>query len=280
MFPVNDSNNGKKKWAGRSKGRVVDNRDPLQRGRIRADHPILGITGWIFYLNSPGSFSMPSIGDLVYIECEAGFPEYPVAWGNPIKGLDATPDVPAEFRRDIPSNRGLHTPGGHLVELDDGIGTLSDDPDDTDLTTTKRGIRITSSASNKIHIAEDSDTGQEFILIEDAGGNVLKLDYAQNQLTINSIGSTNFSTSEDRTDTVGGNLTVSIVGNCTITCADASVNASGDVAVDAAGDATVDASQIELNGSAGKVITTNTDPIIDTIFGGLHTGVSDVKAGS
>ena len=74
MFRVKDQN-GKYKYSGRSRATVVDNRDPFNRGRILVDHPIVGPTTWIEYLRTPGHFTVPSIGEVVYVEGDAGVAE-------------------------------------------------------------------------------------------------------------------------------------------------------------------------------------------------------------
>jgi Gp5-like OB domain-containing protein/type VI secretion system (T6SS) baseplate-like injector VgrG len=302
MFKVRDAQ-GKYKYAGRSRAIVIDNRDPLNKGRIQVNHALLGDTVWIDYLRDPGSFDTPSIGSIVYIECDSGMYEHPIAWGLVTKGTDANPQIPTAFKRDIPTNRGFFTPGGHLFEMDDGEATITQNPDDKQFTAKSRGIRVTSSGNNKIHIVEDTVAGSQYILLQDAGGNILKLDYKNNKLTINSIGTTQVDTAQskaesvgtddtlnvggnrtetiganktegitgNKSETVGGNLTIAVTGNVTITCAQASITASGDAEVTAA--------TIKLNGSAGDVLTTVTDPVVDTIFGIPTVGVPTVKAG-
>lgn len=225
MFRTIDTNDSIK-YAGRSKAVVIDNRDPMDRGRIRVEHPILGPTVWIDYLMPTGIFSIPSIGDLVYVECDSGELEYPIAFGQVIKGTDDEPELRPEFRRDVPTNRGMSTPGGHLLEFDDGLVELTQDPQDTEFTTESKGIRITSSGNNKIHIVEEVDSGNTYILIEDAGGNFIKLDYENNELTINSLGKTKFDTAEDREDTVGGELKITVTGAANITADTATIEAS------------------------------------------------------
>lgn len=215
MFRSKNSS-GDAKYLSRSRATVIDNRDPLNKGMIRVDHPLLGETAWIDYLKLPNSFDVPSIGDIVYVECDAGEYEFPIAWGNVTKGLDEAPEIPESFKRNVPTNRGTYSPGGHKIELDDGVAKPSNSPNDKDLTTEKRGIRITSSANNKIHIVEDSDNGKEYILIEDKNGNMVKLDYKNNELTIKSLGKTAFDTTGDRTDTVGGDLTINVTGKSVI----------------------------------------------------------------
>lgn len=287
MFQVKDLSKGEIKYVTRSKATVIDTRDPLQRGRIRVDHPGLGQTVWIDYINEASRFDPPKIGDVVYLECDAGFHTHPIAHGRAIKGPDNNADIPSVFKRDVPTNRGMYTPGGHLIEMDDGIAPLTQDPQDTNFTTENRGIRVTSKAQNKIHIIEDVDNGNTYILIEDAGGNLIKLDYKDNRLTINAIGTTKFDTAEDREDTVGGNMTEdvtgdrneSVGGNLQIdVTGNVTVNAGGNALVDAGGTATVKsggAATVDAGGpitlksanntvAPGGVVTDNTinnDPI-------------------
>jgi len=210
MFQVKDANTGAIKLVGRSKAKVLDNRDPLKRGRIIVDHPQLGPTTWIQYLHNPNGFDAPSVGDIVYVEVDAGVFTHPVAWGNTIKGPDAAPEMPTQFRRDIPTNRGFYTPGGHLIEFDDGIGVLTKDPNETQTTSEKRGIRITTQGENRIHIMEDSVTNEHFILIRDFGGNLIKLDYAAKEITISSIGDTNTFTFKDEKKEIQGKFNTDV----------------------------------------------------------------------
>src|SRR4030067_3169053 len=119
MFRTKDTY-GKHRYAGRSKAKVIDNRDPANKGRIMVRHPILGETVWIDYLRNPGQFDVPSIGDIVYIECDTGEHEFPIAHGNLTLGYPGEANLPAAFKsRNVPTNRGMFTPGGHLFEMDD-----------------------------------------------------------------------------------------------------------------------------------------------------------------
>ncbi len=295
MFPVKDTSDKEVKYAGRSKAKVLDTRDPLKRGRIIVDHPLLGDTVWIDYVGEPNAFNPPKIGDIVYVEADSGWSTHPIAHGRAIKGEDSQPEIPEEFRRLVPTNRGLHTPGGHKIEMDDGVAPITQNPQDTNFTTQNRGIRVTSTAGNKVHIIEDVDSGNTYILIQDVGGNLLKLDYKNNQLTINSIGKTQIDTATDKTETVGakdtltvgadkeetigGKLKITVTGDCEITCAKAKITSSGDTEVTAGGNAKVTAAQIQLNGTAGDVLTTATDPVVDLITGVPTVGVPTVKAG-
>lgn len=276
MFRTRDAN-GNVKYTSRSKAVVMDNRDPLNRGRIIVDHPLLGNTVWIDYIREPGTFSVPSIGDVVFIECDSGTYEFPVASGIVTRGEDANPRLPSKFKRDIPTNRGWFTPGGHSLELDDGVATITDNPNDTQFTTAQRGIRVTSRANNRIHIIEDSDAGQQYILLQDAGGNLIKLDYKNNQLTINSIGKTKIDTATDKDETVGGNETQTVTGNRTKNVngnesdtigGNLQITITGNADILATGATTIKGSNITLQSPSntlnGGVVTDNTinnDPI-------------------
>lgn len=237
MYKHTDDN-GDTKFAGRSRGIVIDNRDPLKRGRIRVDHPLLGETVWINYLKVRGHFDPPSIGDLVYVECDTGEHEYPIAWGNLTKGRDTNPELPERFRREVPSNRGLYTPGGHYLEMDDGIAEVTDAPNDKQFTTEKRGVRLTTTAGNKIHISEDTDNQEQYILVEDVNGNKIRFDYLDNNVTIESKDTTDVITAGDRADTTGGNQTEDVTGDRTETVGgNLTVTVTGDINIEASGGA-------------------------------------------
>lgn len=160
------------KYAGRSRAVVIDNKDPNKRGRIRVRHPLLGDTVWINYLKTSGMYDVPSIGDVVYIECDCGHETHPVAWGNIVKGKDGDLDVPEAFQRVNPTNRGLYTPGGHLVELDDGEGPLN----------TGKGVRITTSGGIMIHALEGTPLESQ-VLIEMPNGASFIIDGTEDKIS-------------------------------------------------------------------------------------------------
>jgi len=272
MFQVKDQNLGSTKFVGRARAKVTDNRDPLQKGRIRVNHPVLGITGWIPYLKTNSVFDPPSINDIVYVEADAGYYTHPIAWGNVTRGPDNAPNLNPVFRREVPTNRGFHTPGGHTIELDDGIAPITQVPQDTNTTAENKGIRITSSGNNKIHIIEDTVTGSQHILIQDAGGNLIKLDYQNNELKINAVGKMISTVGGNQEETISGKLQITVTG-------DIDISTSGKTTINSSGETVVNGSTIKLNGSTGEVLTNITDPVIDLIYGTPTIGVPTVKAG-
>ena len=219
MFRTRDAN-GNVKYIARSKAVVVDNRDPLNRGRIIVDHPLLGNTVWIDYIREPGIFSVPSIGDVVYVECDSGTHEFPVASGIVTKGEDSNPQLPSKFKRDIPTNRGFFTPGGHSIELDDGVATITDNPDDAQFTTDSRGIRITTSGGNRLHfddkdnvvILESKDTAQIIaptqVTVDSAKTVVTGEEEVQGDLNAKANAKVDGNATVDGNTQVGGNLQV------------------------------------------------------------------------
>jgi hypothetical protein len=243
MFRTKDTY-GKYKYSGRSKALVIDNRDPANKGRIQVRHPILGETVWIDYLRGPGQFDVPSIGDVVYIECDTGQHEFPVAHGNLTLGYPGQANLPEAFKsRNVPTNRGMFTPGGHLFEMDDGLSNPTNSPSDKDLTTENRGIRLTSKAGYKIHIQEDSENNQQHILIEAIDGSFIKIDVSNGSMDINSAGNYNL--------VVGEDTKMISEGNHEITCSDLTVNADSAL-IDTSGNTVISAQgQAQLVGSSG-----------------------------
>lgn len=181
MFPVEDIQNSKMKFTGRSKAIVISNSDPERKGRIRVSSPVLGETTWIPYLQLPFSFDVPEPKDIVFIECDGGFETHPIAWGK-LPSPDAeTVTLPDTFRRFIPSNRGSYTPGGHLIEYDDGDS----------ITGIGEGIRFTTADESTISINEDVLTNT--IVIEKSTGQSIILDGNSDSIEITTFEGHNIS---------------------------------------------------------------------------------------
>jgi hypothetical protein len=271
-------------WLGVARAIVVENRDPKKLGRIKIEHPVApkGPAIWVEYLRTRGTFDTPEINDMVFVQAENGDITDLIAWGNANRSIAipeeiggvpqngnplALTDLPDRFRRSIPSNRGLWSPTGHYIELDDGVASQENgDPFQETIppthTTESRGIRITTTGGNKIHISDDP--ASESIILEDSNGNIIKIDTVANDINISSKGTITTKAVGDQTEEMS-TLTVNVTG--------------GDATITASGNAVVTAADIHLNGSSGQVVTTETDPVVDTIFGTPHIGSSKVKAG-
>lgn len=123
---------------------------------------------------------------------------------------------------------------------------------------------IVSDAGPNLHINTDK------IIIDDSAGQKITFDKASKTLTIE-CNTMNIK--------VAGDATVSVTGNLTASCKDLSAKAGGKASIEAGGDCDVKAANITLNGKSGKVLTTETDPVVDTIFGTPTMGVDTVKSG-
>lgn len=271
MYRTKDKE-GHVKYAGRSKAIVLDNRDPQERGKIQVTHPILGATVWVEYLHSPGNFTVPSIGDIVFVECDSGHPEYPVCWGNVVKGTNSAPEIPDEFKRDIPTNRGMYSPGGHLIEIDDGIANLTPDKNNPDQTTKSKGIRITTSDGSKIHIQDDSENGIKQILIEDPDGNSFVIDRENGSMDQTIDGKWNV-TASDTAKIVSANNTTIEASDITLDAADTLVTGTatvqGDTTLEAKLDVTDNATlQANLQVLGNAQVDTNLTVTGMSILGG------------
>lgn len=274
MYYVKDQK-GYSRLTGRSRAVVIDNRDPEQRGQIQVNHPLLGETVWIYYLRSPGAFDIPSIGDIVYVECDSGHHEYPVAWGNLTKGKSSNPEIPAAFKRDVPTNRGFFTPDGHLIEFDDGIAIPELDANGSTKTTEGRGIRITTSQGAKIHMLDDNDNGERKILLEDPNGNYFVIDRENGSMDMSIDGNWNAVATGEAKVVAGSKATVDapdteVTGTATVQ-GDTTLNANLNVT----GTSTLAGGTPLLLATAQFVGTGNLGvPVISTIMSGQATKVT------
>ena len=112
------------RYFGKYSAEVVQNEDAQQLGRIQVRVPsVLGaqLSVWARPCLPYGHFFIPPVGTRVWVEFEAGDPQYPL-WVGTWYPSGATPPRAALTP---PDNRILHTDAGHLVELNDADGTLT-----------------------------------------------------------------------------------------------------------------------------------------------------------
>lgn len=116
----------------------------------------------------------------------------------------------------------------------------------------------------------------------DSSGNVKVATNASQELSIDRVAKTIKLTNGGTTILMDANSTLvqtdakDVKINASAAC---KINTGANTEITAGGKVKLDASQIELNGSAGQVLTTLTDPIVDYIYGAPTEGVPTVKAG-
>ena len=254
MFQVKDNSMGQLKYVGISRAIVIDNDDPAKRGRIRVNSPALGETSWIPYLTTPGTFSVPDVDSVVYIQCDSGYYNYPIAWGNFNYGTDDDLQFPAAFQRVSPTNRGVYTPGGHLLELDDGT-----DP----ITKKDSGLRITTAAGIKVDIKDETSDSSVDILMP--SGTHFNIDGTTDKITLE----TAFGDSVEISATSGIQLSTPAAGGASI-----SLNA-GDITITGSGGAELKLNQGKVAlGSTSAELLDLLDQQLDAIINNAPTFVS------
>jgi len=113
------------RFYGKYRGTVVDNADPLHRGRLRASVPeVLGEvqSGWctpcVPYAGpDKGWFVIPEVEDGVWVEFEGGNPSRPI-WVGSWWGDGEIPKDPTGSQA-TPQTKLLKSASGLIVELDD-----------------------------------------------------------------------------------------------------------------------------------------------------------------
>jgi hypothetical protein len=113
-------------YYGKYRGQVIDNNDPSNLGRIKANVPrVLGVvdSGWALPAfayggaSEQGFYAVPDVGAGVWIEFEGGDLSYPI-WTGTWFTSGAIPESAQ------PGKKVLKTKAGHKLVLDDDGGTL------------------------------------------------------------------------------------------------------------------------------------------------------------
>jgi hypothetical protein len=138
--------------------------------QIRINHPDFGDTVFIPYIQTAGLLKVPAVGDLVYVFCNEGFQNYPMAWGtklhdSAVKALLGTRDNRATI---IYATGKDHKTISHTIILDDGDN---------------RGVRIKTHGGNNIEIKDVDD-----IIITQLNGNTITMNSSGiNMISANTI---------------------------------------------------------------------------------------------
>ena len=115
------------KYYGKYRGTVVNNIDPLSRGRIQVIVPEVSSlvpTSWAVPCWPPGGYHTPAPGAGVWIEFEQGDPDYPIWTGN-FPGSALPNDVPVASHLSPPGvpQSTMATPLQHSITVSDSPAT-------------------------------------------------------------------------------------------------------------------------------------------------------------
>ncbi|KOP26685.1 hypothetical protein AMR41_08660 [Hapalosiphon sp. MRB220] len=189
------SPNKQEKISGVFVGKVVNNLDPMQLGRIQVSFPHLSdlnISPWARIATmmagaNEGSYFLPDIGDEVLVSFEKGDINSPVIVGGLWNGLARPPEFNTGLnsRKMIQTKTGLtlmfdETPGqeslsletlaGLTVNLSDTQGITIQDPLDNSIHVSPQGININSPTNIKLTVGGNSiEINASGITIQSAG---------------------------------------------------------------------------------------------------------------
>jgi uncharacterized protein involved in type VI secretion and phage assembly len=168
---------------------VKDNADPENRGRLRLQIPsVLGnsvISGWALPcapfggMNGQGFFFVPDKEAGVWVEFEAGNPDFPIWVGTFWSKPGGTTEVPPPAATQSPPTSKIIATKKHTIELADADGS--------------EAIKITDSTNNNVVTMNSKG-----ISVQDQNGNVISLtssgvdikDQNGNEVTLASGGTT------------------------------------------------------------------------------------------
>lgn len=242
-----------------------------------------------------GIFFVPQVGDEIEVEIladdgtfDTSDVELPEPRWRCMLYSDAA-EIAEEFQSNYTKTMGWKTNSGHILLFDDSegeeflrlahkIGTI--------LEIDKEGSWLETIVKNKI-----SEITENFTINV---GKDLTITVTENKtVTVTKKRTTDIGEEEDHSVgktlsvTIGEDWNVQVAGDAMIQCENAKINANSNVEVQAGGDAKITAggkveemgSTVEMNGSAGSVVTTASDPLVDNITGAPHVGVPTVLAG-
>lgn len=194
------------RYYGKYRGVVTDIADAEQRGRVRVTVPAVWgdrVDHWALPclpfggLAAQGLFSVPEVGAQVWVEFEAGNPEFPIWTGTFWQRGD---DVPEDVQQDDgPTTRLLTTPAGHKL--------IFEDKED------EQKIHLEHSAGSSLDIDNDgiialTDSGGAKLVIDPDAGQILLEDSNGNSLTMSSAGTTVEDSNGNKIEMAASGITV------------------------------------------------------------------------
>lgn len=203
-----------RRFYGTYRGEVEATDDPEGRGRCRVRVPALAQLGapdevWANSMmpgatSGHGLFLPPAKGDKVWVQFENGDPDRPIVTG----GFVQRSGTPSEFEYsdEEPQKRGLVTPGGHAIRLDDTSGSEKVEvmsKGGAKIEMDENGsVLITDKAGSKVYL--DAKNGQT--IVEDAAGS--SAIFASGEVTIASEFGAKIEMGENVTIRAPGTITV------------------------------------------------------------------------
>ena len=213
---------------GHYRGQVMNNVDPLQRGRIQvqvlpmlvsvatADLPwaIPANLIWGGAGNSFGSFQVPAIGSWVWTFFEMGSIYQPVYFAE---ASDAVHGIPVESQTNYPNRKVLKSASGVTIYVDDTTKTIV--------------LKTPGGLQGKL-----DDTTNTITLTQSSSGSYIEID----QLGQVDIQCLNINVYTTESGGSGGNGTLNISGNITL-------NVNGTTALNSTGVTTIVGSAVHIN---------------------------------
>ena len=129
---------------GQGKAQVIAVKSSGDSHLVRIIHPDIGATNYIPFIQTPGIYRVPRLGDSCYIFFDENFHQYPIAWGHRLSKdlIESLVGKRADNITVLYSSGEGQDSIGHKIELDDG---------------TKKGIRLTTLNNHIIDIDDLSD---------------------------------------------------------------------------------------------------------------------------
>lgn len=219
---MNDNEDEHIRYDDKYAGLVADIKDPLLAGRIKVTVPAISedfTTDWLLpAMDSagPGSgwYDPPPLNATVWVVFQEGDPEHGRYIGCSWSAPDGVSEVPTEFQRETPTNRGYKSPGGNLLEFDDG------NEEDNKVT---QGIRLTSILGHFLKFIDDPDT--QALILGSLGGHIINMDDKNELFSVTSFGDMILNIAKNLDINITENYTVNTTGNTEFNSADFDVNA-------------------------------------------------------